>query len=88
MGIKFRFNEFYTLLWVCKTYGIEKLKIIRDMAKRYVSRTKDCYCHTCGKEFHYLGINMHRAMHRKRKEDCRITYTYGDTYNFRYSESQ
>jgi hypothetical protein len=45
-----------------------------------------CYCHTCEKAFHSLGINRHRAMHRDKKEDCTITYTYGDTYTFRFSE--
>ncbi len=47
-----------------------------------------CYCHTCGKSFHYLGITHHRAMHRDRKEDCKITYTYGDTYIHRFSKAQ
>lgn len=47
---------------------------------------KTCYCHTCEKSFHYLGINRHRAMHRDRKEDCKITYTHGDTYTFGYAE--
>lgn len=50
-----------------------------------VTRDKNCYCHTCNKYFHYLGINRHRAMHREKKENCRITYTYGDTWDFKYS---
>lgn len=33
-----------------------------------------CYCHTCGRWFHYMGINSHRAAHRRRAEDCKITY--------------
>ena len=52
-----------------------------------VTRAKNCYCHTCQKDFHYLGINMHRAAHRNRNEDCTITYTYGDTKTFRYSQN-
>lgn len=50
-----------------------------------VTRDKNCFCHTCNKDFHYLGINRHRAAHRDRKEDCKITYTYGDTWTFRFS---
>ncbi len=46
---------------------------------------KSCYCHTCKKTFHYLGISRHRAMHRDKWEDCRITYTHGDTYTHKFS---
>ncbi|TDI97000.1 MAG: hypothetical protein E2O29_01835 [Deltaproteobacteria bacterium] len=46
------------------------------------------YCHTCRKEFHHLGIARHRAMHRDKKEDCRITFTNGDTYTWDYSNEQ
>lgn len=35
---------------------------------------KTCYCWTCNKFFHYLGIARHRAMHRDRKENCTISY--------------
>lgn len=41
---------------------------------------KDCYCHTCEREFHYLGIAAHRKAHLRRGEQCKITYTNGDTY--------
>jgi len=51
-----------------------------------VTREKNCYCHTCKKSFHYLGIARHRAMHRDRGEDCEITYTYGDTYSHNFSQ--
>jgi len=47
---------------------------------------KECYCHTCSRAFHYLGIAKHRSAHRTRKEDCTITYTNGDTYVHKYSE--
>ena len=57
-----------------------------DRSLMKVTRDKKCYCHTCGKAFHYLGITRHRAMHRDRKEDCTITFTYGDTYTWKYSE--
>lgn len=46
-----------------------------------VTRDKNCYCHTCAKAFHYLGI----AGHRERREDCTITFTYGDTKTWKYS---
>lgn len=45
---------------------------------------KTCYCHTCDKPFHWLGINRHRAMHRDKKENCKITYSKGDTYEFEF----
>ena len=40
----------------------------------------DCYCHTCDREFHSLGIARHRAMHRDRSENCKILYSGGATY--------
>jgi len=48
---------------------------------------KDCYCHTCLKEYHHLGIMSHRAMHRRKNEDCRITFSQGDTYKYNFSEN-
>ena len=45
-----------------------------------VTEQKNCYCFTCKKEFHYLGITRHRAKHRDRKENCKIGYTNGDIY--------
>lgn len=50
-----------------------------------VSKTKDCRCQTCDKDFHYLGITRHRAMHRNKQEDCVISYTHGNTIHHRYS---
>lgn len=47
---------------------------------------KTCYCHTCQKWFHYLGINRHRAMHRDKKEICKITYTDGNTCIFDFRD--
>ncbi len=37
----------------------------------------DCYCATCDRWFHRLGIMSHRAAHRRRNEDCRIEYSDG-----------
>lgn len=51
-----------------------------------VTRAKNCYCYTCKKDFHYLGIARHRAIHRERREDCIISYTNGDKYIHKYSE--
>ena len=51
-----------------------------------VTRDKNCTCHTCDRDFHYLGITRHRAMHRSRGEDCEITYTHGDTYLHKFSK--
>jgi hypothetical protein len=47
---------------------------------------KTCYCHTCGKWFHYLGITRHRAMHLDKREDCVITFTNGNKESWAYSE--
>lgn len=53
-----------------------------------VTRLKNCYCHTCEKAFHYLGITRHRAKHRDNKENCEITFSKGDTYVYNFSRSQ
>ena len=47
-----------------------------------VTKQKNCYCHTCDKDFHYLGIAGHRAMHRRKKENCKITFTHGDIHKW------
>ena len=47
---------------------------------------KNCYCHTCKKYYHYLGITRHKAMHRDNQENCTITFTHGDTWKFNYEE--
>jgi len=54
---------------------------------RKITLDKNCHCHTCGKDFHYLGINRHTAMHRDKKQDCKVTYTYGNTKNYKFSKS-
>jgi len=50
-----------------------------------VTRQKLCYCLTCSKRFHYLGITRHRAMHRDKKEDCEIEYTHGNVIIHKFS---
>ena len=51
-----------------------------------VTNLKNCYCHTCKKTFHYLGIARHRRGHLDRRENCKITYTNGDTYLHKFRE--
>lgn len=46
---------------------------------------KNCYCLTCEKAFHYLGIARHRAAHRDKREDCKIMYSNGDVYKHAFS---
>jgi hypothetical protein len=36
-----------------------------------------CVCHTCERQIGHMGIASHRAMHRRKKEDCDITYNDG-----------
>lgn len=42
-----------------------------------MGRQPDCYCRTCDRPFHHLGIASHRAAHRNRKENCVIEYSDG-----------
>jgi len=53
-----------------------------------VTRAKNCYCHTCERSFHYLGIANHRKAHRLRREDCTITFTYGETITWKFSRRE
>lgn len=43
---------------------------------------KLCYCVTCDKPFHALGIMSHKAGHLRRGETCVITYTHGNTHKY------
>ena len=52
----------------------------------FVTRDKNCYCHTCKKDFHYLGIANNRLGHRNRREKVTITFTHGDTKTWDYSK--
>ena len=52
----------------------------------YISHYKNCYCHTCDKNFHYLGIARHRVAHKDKKQKCKITYTNGNTMLHDYSQ--
>jgi hypothetical protein len=52
-----------------------------------IAKHKDCYCHTCKKSFNHLGIARHRAFHRDKRENCKITYSSGNTYLHIFSDS-
>lgn len=47
---------------------------------------KEIYCHRCKRYFHRLGIMRHRAMHRDKKEQVKITYTNGNTYIYEFDK--
>lgn len=49
-------------------------------------RAPDCYCVTCDKEFHHLGIMSHRAMHRRREEDCSIVFSDGRNISYSFAQ--
>lgn len=39
----------------------------------------DCHCETCDRWINHKGIMSHRAMHRRRNENCTIEYSTGRT---------
>lgn len=45
---------------------------------------KDCYCYTCERGFHHLGVARHRAKHRDNGENCRIQYSDGRITFYNY----
>ena len=49
-------------------------------------RDPDCICLTCGRDIHHLGIMSHRAMHRRRKEDCAIVFSTGVTKKYSFGK--
>lgn len=44
------------------------------------TREKNCYCYTCNKAFHYLGIARHRKKHMEKDGSCVIGYSGGEVY--------
>lgn len=54
----------------------------------YNSPSKTCYCETCDRAFHALGIMRHIAMHRDREEDCVVKFTYGDRRYYEFSKGE
>lgn len=59
---------------------------MKKSGKHYASDEKTCYCITCKKALHYLGVAMHRKAHERRKQDCTIRYTGGEKKTFQYSK--
>jgi len=47
----------------------------RALKSSWRKRVADCYCYTCRRYFHHLGIARHRAMHRDREQDCKIRFS-------------
>jgi hypothetical protein len=47
-------------------------------------RDPDCHCYTCDKDIHHLGIMSHRAMHRRRNENCKIQFSSGETFTYKF----
>ena len=45
-----------------------------------------CSCWNCERAFTRISIASHRAMHRRKKQDCIISYTNGDTYFYEFSK--
>ena len=35
-----------------------------------ITKGKNCWCYTCKKAFHYLGIARHRVMHKEKGQNC------------------
>jgi len=50
-----------------------------------VTSDKNCFCETCQRRFHYLGIAAHRARHYRLMEDCTIRYSSGETFTHDFS---
>lgn len=49
---------------------------------------KTCFCKTCKRWFHYLGIARHRKGHLERGETCTIEYTNGEVYTHKPRDSR
>lgn len=60
--------------------------MIQIADKRPKSQEPDCFCYTCNREIHHLGIMSHRAAHRRRAEDCMILFSTGKVYTYKFSK--
>jgi len=49
---------------------------------------KRCYCFTCDRYFHSLGIARHRASHRDKKENCKIRFSDFTVRMWNYGEKE
>lgn len=59
---------------------------IEDRSPKF--HAPDCVCLTCDRDIHHLGIMSHRAMHRRRLEDCSIVFSDGRTVKYNFSKSK
>ncbi len=48
-------------------------------------RPKNCHCYTCGRDIHHLGIMSHRAMHRRRQENCTVMFSNGNVVEYQFA---
>jgi hypothetical protein len=64
-----------------------KFPVMATGLRSKVKRWPDCTCHTCDKDIHHLGIMSHRAMHRRRQENCEITFSDGRTVTYAFEKS-
>lgn len=44
-----------------------------------------CYCYTCNRSIHSLGIMGHRGAHRRRGENCKIRFSTGEIYEYTFA---
>lgn len=51
------------------------------------ARPKNCYCYTCDRGIHHLGIMSHRAMHRRKSEQCKIMFSAGNVVEYMFGPS-
>lgn len=58
------------------------------MKKPDYSKTGSCYCYTCDRYFHAMGIARHRAGHRDREEYCKIRFAYGNVMSWDYRDEK
>lgn len=49
---------------------------------------KNCYCYACNKSIASLGVASHRAMHRRRKENCTIRYSNGKILHYQFEQTE
>lgn len=52
------------------------------------TKDKNCYCYTCRKQFHHLGIMRHRSMHKDKKENCEIGFTDGTIRTYMFEDKE
>jgi hypothetical protein len=60
---------------------------VETFNNKKVGREPDCFCKTCNKDIHHLGIASHRSMHRRKKEKCLIIYSTGRMIEHDYAKT-